>query len=211
MALNALQSITGNNPERTLSILAFRYIASGRNGNMEAANRYQREILRQMIRLRRLAEREEGRNIIDRFISDFSPQKTKWLNTTERTALEGWLRTRLLDPLSGYYWGVSLLWRGREKEASGVFRQAALSLPEPDPGSMIQYFLAVSLQKDDPAIALRLLRAFAAGRAWSFYKLRLLLKHIPKMEAEILWMKLRHQMNLGEIALKLGESRAEVE
>ena len=132
---------------------------------MEAANRYQREILRQMIRLRRLAEREEGRNIIDRFISDFSPQKTKWLNTTERTALEGWLRTRLLDPLSGYYWGVSLLWRGREKEASGVFRQAALSLPEPDPGSMIQYFLAVSLQKDDPAIALRLLRAFAAARS----------------------------------------------
>ncbi len=170
LALNALQSITGNNPERTLSILAFRYIASGRTGNMEAANRYQREILRQMTRLRRLAEREEGRNIIDRFISDFSPQKTKWLKAAERTTLEGWLRTRLLDPLSQYYRGVSLLWRGREKEASGVLRQAALSLPEPDPGSMIHYFLAVSLQKDDPATALRLLRAFAAARSSQWEK-----------------------------------------
>lgn len=165
LALNALQNITGNNPELTLSILALRYIASVRIGNMEAANRYQREILRQMTRLRRLAERDEGRKIIDRFISDFSPQKTKWLKTTERTTLEGWLRTRLLDPLSRYYRGVSLLWRGMEKEASSVFRQAAHSLPEPDPGSMIHYFLAVSLQKDDPATALMLLRAFAAARS----------------------------------------------
>ena len=47
-----------------------------------------------------------------------------------------------------------------------MFQRAADSLPEPDPGSMINYFLAVSLQENDPPAALILLRAFANARAW---------------------------------------------
>lgn len=165
-ALRAFRRATPDNAgDVMLEVLLYRYLANTRKGDQEGSRRARQEIFYLAQRTRRAAERDQGQIVIDRLLAAFSLQKTRWLKPVERAQLEEWLRTWLLEPLSQYYRGVSLLWSGKEQEAGAALRRAALALPAPDPGSMIHYFLALSIQNNDPAGALKLLRAFADARA----------------------------------------------
>ncbi len=165
-ALRALRRVTPDNAGgMMLEVLLYRYIANTRKGDQEGSRRVRQEFFDHAQLTRRAAERDEGQVAIDRLLAAFSQRSTRWLKPAERARLENWLRTLLLEPLSQYYRGVSLLWSGKEEEAQAALRRAALALPVPDPGSMIHYFLALSIRKNDPAGALRLLRAFSDSRA----------------------------------------------
>ncbi|MCZ6628043.1 MAG: fused MFS/spermidine synthase, partial [SAR324 cluster bacterium] len=165
-ALRAFRRITSDDADSmTLEVLLYSYLATARKGDREGSERFRQEIFNHTKRIRRAAERDQGQIVIDRLLAVFSQHKTRWLKPAERAQLEEWLRTLLLEPLSRYYRGVSLLWSGKEKQASAALRRAALALPAPDPGSMIHYFLALSIQNNEPAGALKLLRAFADARA----------------------------------------------
>ncbi len=165
-ALRAFRRITPDDADRmALEVLLYSYLAIARKGDQEGAERVRQIFFSQVTRIRRAAERDQGQIVIDQLLAAFSPRKTRWLKPAERAQLEEWLRTRLLEPLSRYYRGVSLLWSGRAGEASAALRRAALALPTADPGSMIHYFLALSIENEDPAGALKLLRAFADARA----------------------------------------------
>ena len=59
---------------------------------------------------------------------------------------------------------VSLLFSGRPQAAASVLREAGEFLPEPDPGSMIFYHLAVAQKMNLPEGSLELLRAFKEAR-----------------------------------------------
>ena len=164
-ALNYFQGVSGDSLKEARVLLPFfRWLASLRTGDVFLAGQYEDKFIDNLRNLRRAAERDEQHATIDIIVEALGPNKVGWLEPQERQKLESWLRTELFAPLENYYRGVSLLFSGRPQAAASVLREAGEFLPEPDPGSMIFYHLAVAQKMNLPEGALELLQAFKEAR-----------------------------------------------
>ena len=170
-ALEYFNSQSKNGDISQLSQLPlYQFIAAMRMDNEILVKRYEKRLLAHLKNLRRAAERDESQSMVNEYLTAIAPRRIDWLSEGERDAIERILRTHLLDPLSIYYRAVSLLWMGRKTEAITLFREAAAILPDPDPGSMSNYFLAATTWTDDPQFAKGLLNSFVSARQENKHK-----------------------------------------